>query len=307
MKYALVTLAGRSRGTVSIDEDQHTSIVAAKAKLLECLVIEEKFDLVWQNYFEFEMTLLECAQKYLATPALDHPRTDAERALFNRRLANLLSAARTYVEQVSSRHLPAVLPAAPCEAVSSAFSTQYDALLGYRVMEALRNHVQHFDMPIQSVTYPSHRVERKSGFGLAFTVNPCLRPADLRRNTKFKHAVLEELEEIGESVDLKPLVREYVQGLWVVHAQIRDALAPLISEWEATLELAKSTYIATCQGETSAFALAAVTVGDDDAYVTCVQVFTEFNDYRRFLEAKNAALDGLALRFVTNEAADDRP
>lgn len=306
MTYALVTLAGDSREVVFIDEAQHSSIVDAKASLLECLVIEEKFDLVWEDYFELEMTLLECAQRYLATPILDRSRADADRALFNRRLANLLSAARTYVEQVSSRHLPAVLPNVACGQISSAFSEQYDSLMGYRVMEALRNHVQHFDLPVKLVSYPSRRVDRKSGYGLAFAVNPCLRPKDLRRNPKFKRSILEELERVGKSVDLKPLVREYVQGLWTVHAQIRERLAAPIRAWEATLELAKSTYLASCGEEGSTFALAAVTFGEDGEQESCVEVFSEFNEYRRFLEAKNAALDTLALRYVTNEATDDK-
>ena len=76
---------------------------------------------------------------------------------------------------------------------------------------------------------------------------------------------------------------------------------------EAILELAKSTFLAGGNDERSAFALAAVTLREDDTYETSVHLPTQFNGYRRFLEAKNARLDNLALRYVTNETADGKP
>lgn len=300
-------MAGTSDRVVQISKSQHDATVEAKAALLECLFIEEKFDLVIENYLELEMTLLECALGYLAAPLLDNQRADTDRALFNRRLVNLLSGAGTYADQVRDRHVPRVLPEAGAAAIRAAFSKEHDDRLGYRAMVALRNHAHHFDAPVHLVTYPSRRVERQSGDVLAFTVNPCLQPEDLRRNPKFKRSVLKELDALGQSVDLKPLVRQYVEGLWAVHAQIRELVAPLIREWEAILELAKSTFLAGGNDERSAFALAAVTLREDDTYETSVHLPTQFNGYRRFLEAKNARLDNLALRYVTNETADGKP
>jgi len=306
MRYALVTLAGMSSRVVEISRSQHDATVEAKAALLECLFIEEKFDLVIENYLELEMTLLECALGYLAAPLLDNQRADNDRALFNRRLMNLLSSARTYAEQVAGRHVPRILPDADAAAIKLAFSKEYDDRLGYRAMDALRNHAQHFDAPVHLVTYPSRRVERQSDTVLAFTVNPCLRPEDLRRNRGFKPRVLKELETLGESIDLKPLVRQYVEGLWAVHAQIRELVAPRILEWEGILKLAKSTFLAGGNDERSAFALAAVQLREDDSYETSVHLPTQFNEHRQFLEAKNGRLDNLALRYVTGETADGK-
>jgi hypothetical protein len=157
------------------------------------------------------------------------------------------------------------------------------------------------------VTYPSRRVERQSGDVVAYTVSPHLRPGDLRPNSKFKRSVLKELEALGESIELKPLVRQFVEGLWTVHAQIRELVALPIQKWEATLKLAKSTFLAGGNDERSTFFLAAVTLREDATYETSVHLPPQFNEYRRFLEAKNARLDNLALRYVTNETADGKP
>lgn len=303
MRYVFAALPGSS-SPVEIPKSRYDATVEAKAALLECLFIEEKFDLLIENYLELERTLLECALGYLAAPLLDNHRADTDRAVFNRRLVNLLSSARTYADQVRDKHVPRILPDASAAAVKAAFSKEYDDRLGYRAMDALRNHALHFDAPVHLVNYPSKRVERQSDVVLAFNINPCLRTEDLRRNPKFKRPVLKELESRGESVDLKPLVRQYVEGLWAVHVQIRDVVAPLIREWEATLELAKTTFLSGGNDERSAFLLAAVVLRDDDTHEASISLAAKFNDYRRFLEAKNGRLDSLSMRYVTNETDD---
>ena len=89
-----------------------------------------------------------------------------------------------------------------------------------------------------------------------------------------------------------------------MHSQIRELVVPLSRQWEAILELAKSSFLAEGNDERSAFLLSAVVLGDDDTYEDIVSLNPQFNEYRRFLEAKNAHLDNLALRYVTNETAE---
>jgi len=303
LHYALTALAGAST-PVDIPEGRYEATVEAKSSLLECLFIEEKFDLLIENYLELEKTLLECALGYLAAPLLDNRRADGDRALFNRRLLNLLSSARTYADQVRDQHIPSLLPGAAAAAVKAAFSKEYDDRIGYRAMDALRNHALHFDAPVHLVNYPSKRVEKGSATALAFSVDPCLRTEDLRRNPKFKRTVLKELEARGQTVNLKPLVRQYVEGLWVVHAQVRELVAPRILEWETVLERAKSTFLLGGNDERSAFLLAASKLREDGTCETSTSLSDKFNEYRRFLEAKNGRLDSLSLRYVTSEADD---
>ena len=305
MRYCLVTLGAHK--PVSIPKARYDSIVKAKAALLVCLFIEEKFDLVVENYLELEMALLECTLRYLAHPRLDSRRAATDRALFNRRLVNLLSSAVTYAKQVEERHAPAVLSPDDASVIKAAFSKQRGNRLGYRAMNLLRNHALHYDVPVHLVEYPVRHVERESGNVVAFTVSPCLRPSDLRLNTGFSRPVLRELEALGESVELKPLLREYVEGLWTVHAQMRELVAQSIRTWEATLELANKTFLAGGNDERSAFLLSAVALRDDGTEEASVHVTAPFNEYRRFLEAKNAGLDNLSLRYVTSETSDGKP
>ena len=76
-------------------------------------------------------------------------------AIITRRLSNLLSAARLYVDQIAqdlhdafgSQHQVS-------NEIKVKLSTEYDARLGYRVMEAVRNMMQHRSLPIHRLSYP---------------------------------------------------------------------------------------------------------------------------------------------------------
>jgi hypothetical protein len=112
MRYALATHPGMSDRIVEIPKDRYEATVRARSNLLECLYMEEKFDLVIQDYLDWERALLEGGLGYLAAPVLNSQHAATDRAVFNRRLMNLLSSAKTYTEQVPGRHVPKVLPEA---------------------------------------------------------------------------------------------------------------------------------------------------------------------------------------------------
>ena len=71
-----------------------------------------------------------------------------DRVLTDRKIANLLSAARLYVDH-AKQHVHRILALDPVTTfdVGATLSTQYDLRFGYRCMEALRNYVQHRGLP----------------------------------------------------------------------------------------------------------------------------------------------------------------
>jgi len=66
----------------------------AKHQLIVFLGIEEKLDLLLENYAEYERCLFDLAFHRLLFQDLDWISAQGDRQLMNRRLANLLSAAR---------------------------------------------------------------------------------------------------------------------------------------------------------------------------------------------------------------------
>ncbi len=304
MDYGLTRMVLDSTAFVHISVDEYQKMKNAKDALFESLFIEEKYDLVVENYLEFEGSLLESVARHMILSGQDYRWFQMERSLFNRRLANLLSTARMYTHHVK-RHLTNIFATEEGEApdIGTLFSDQYDTRLGYRAMEQLRNFVQHRGFPVHAVTYNSRWTDGEKS-ELQFAVSPYLCPEDIRADRRFNKSVLEELEAFGERVDIKVLVRDYVEGIWAVHDKIRESLSPRIVLWEAALDGAFVRFQSQYPDEQSVIGLAAVARDERGQYSEPIQIFKEFLDYRRQLERKNGSLKNLVRRYVTSEIVE---
>ena len=92
------------RDIVEIDETEYTRIKAARENLFEALFLEEKIDLVMENYFEYETELLSLASRLMIFNDDDYFSMSRERNLISRRIVNLLTAGRIYLDQ-SIQHI----------------------------------------------------------------------------------------------------------------------------------------------------------------------------------------------------------
>lgn len=87
--------------SMPITAEQFNDIRAAKERLMFGVGIEEKLDLLLENYAEFERTLLNMALEYSIFPGKSQALLDGGTHLANRRMVNFLTTARLYLDQVS--------------------------------------------------------------------------------------------------------------------------------------------------------------------------------------------------------------
>ena len=106
------------------------------------------------------------------------------------------------------------------------------------MIEALRNYAQHRGLPVFQLQYNITFRPESSNNQLEHTITPSLCVTRLREEKGFKASVLNELEALGELIDLKPLVRQYMESIGRIHLFIRELLTHDIAKWDsATLEL----------------------------------------------------------------------
>jgi hypothetical protein len=98
MDYGLARLLLGSPKFVAITEDEYTDIRRRREILREALFIEEKFDLVVDNYLEFETDLLDSAAREMVRGVSSWTAFQGERNQMNRRIVNLLSSCRLYLD-----------------------------------------------------------------------------------------------------------------------------------------------------------------------------------------------------------------
>ena len=291
-----------SKAFTPITEEEYLKIKDARSALYECLFMEEKFDFLVENYLEFETTLLESTVHDMILQDQNYRWFNLERGLFNRRLANLLSAGRTYIDHMK-QHIDRIFHNRSINPfdINVELSKQYDLRFGYRCMETLRNYVQHCGFPVHMLSFQRNRVERQNKNLFQFAIIPYLRPKDLKEDDGFKKKILKEMEAMGEEIDLKFLVRDYMEGLSIVHSEVRKHVHQECAEWEYIISEAIERYKLNNPEEDTVLGLSAIIRTEEGLYKDDIALFMDFIDLRKYFEKKNNTLTNLTRRFATNE------
>jgi len=260
---------------VEISEVEYLKIIHSN-RVLRCgLSIEEKFEIMNSNLKEFELDVCNETMLNDAFKSMDYKGVFNFRILIERRLANLLTSTKTYVDQIPSAardsfdNQPEILNEA-----KKYFNEMYDASFEYRFMEMMRNHVQHNGIAIHTLEHASELTER----GVQKKVMVFSTQEQLAQNQKNKKAIL---KETPESVDLLQASKVYVSRLTDVHHRIRSLTSANVTFARNVFESAIARYESAggdCLG------LMAFT---KDTHHEPIQIALEFDDVRLMLLDKN--------------------
>jgi hypothetical protein len=302
MRYEVRRFLQNSSASSLLSPETFATIAAASDGLPSVLFIEEQFDLLIANYMELENDLLSMATSVMVVRP-DIPSIQRERNfIVNRRLLNLLSACRGYLDQTPHRlnalgHKDGSLVNA--SDFKSYASFEYDASLGYRVMEAMRNYTQHVGFPIE-VRYNRGWIGEGEHKKDRFAVMPYI-DVGLLENS-FKTEVQQELQKLGDKVGIMPMVRQYVASLGNIHDRVRKSLADHVASWEdAVLEAIRKFKTDNPKEQPSSLVAVGIS-GKDWEHITLLSPLERQIEYRRALAKRNGGLTTLALRYVTNES-----
>jgi hypothetical protein len=186
------------------------------------------------------------------------------------------------------------------EQLTQAFRTAYDESLGYRVMEALRNHIQHRAFPISAIQFSSEWQGDPSAPQARMRSRVVLR-LDMQglRESNFKRSVLQELEQAANGLhDITFFLREYIEHLGRVHECLRG-LCCEVEAWRQTITETISRY----QDFAGDGAIGIVAVAEDNAGAQAerVSIFAEPIRRLEHLRLKNRLLVNLSRRCISNE------
>jgi hypothetical protein len=303
MTYGITRTVFEEHRVLEITSARYSQISEAMRSILESLAIEEKFNLVLENFEEFEAELLRGALDRSLFAVDDWSQQMSELHRIGRRLANLLATCRLYVDQVP--HNLSNLFGPEAEATQN-FATwksrEYDARLGYRVLEAMRNYMQHRGLPVHAISHRAERREVANGSLLEHTLTPQIEPAQYREDGKFKAAVLTELERLGPQLALTPFVRQYIAGLGAVHKDLRALLSPEIARWDGIVEQVGAEFNAA--GAEDLTGLAVVRQEEDGVYHDIVHISPGPIVRRRWLQHKNRHVEHYERVLVVNRPTD---
>jgi hypothetical protein len=305
MEHRLQIMAAGHGTGVEITADEFANIAAVISRIHIAADIEEKLDLLLENYLEYEQELLALGLRFSVFPTFfDDQRVFSEIRVINRRVINFLTAARIYVDHVKHALSRYFEPGASGD-VSDLFAAEYKAHLEYRIVEALRNFSQHRGLPIHGLAWPSQWEDMNAPEQrLRFSVVPSVYVDELVDEGGFKASVLAELQASSKpSYPLTPILRRYVESLTSVHQQVRSLLSKQAElDHQALLEFRERAKIALREELTGL----AVTASDEDDQIKESHFVQERSWNRRAaLIRKNSDFSNLSRRYVSSERPGD--
>ena len=286
---------------VEIDQARFDEIAIAWANLRHVVNLEEGWDAIVQNYVELEKGLLDAAAANMILSNLDYHNFQDTRLAFAVKLTNLLSTCRAYLDH-TPRHLNRLVPAGhDTDAFKLATNREYDARFGYRFMEALRNFAQHSGLPLHGTTYDARwKEDTADGSGmLEFSVATNVVIDKLRGDKAFKQAVLADVTE--KELATEPLIRGYIEGLSMVHVELRERLKARIEDWMKTVRDAMAEFIETSgDPATSIIGLCAMQLAPRNEWKQTVPLVKDMLERLEMLQKRNRSLVNLTRRFVSS-------
>lgn len=299
MEYLLkVKVLGRTPDQ-PISEDQFKALCRARSTLSNALLMEEAYDLLVSNHQDFEEELAKISVEHMMRRRFSYEFMFADKAALSRRLANLLTAARIYVDQVPRYYARLMDDKNTLRYAREAMKREFDAHFAYRFMESYRNHVQHYSATVDSMMIGGARDQET--MHLAFTVEPYAIKAKLELNRKFKKLVLDQMDE---RVDLRKMARGYVACFSRIHHQLRAKGGDTINEARSLVEQAVAGY-AELQGGEKPVGLHAIH-RNGDTEIESFPLLLDWDDTRQWLVKRNKRLEDLGRHYITTQLGKDK-
>jgi hypothetical protein len=280
---------------VETTREQFEDIRCARNIQVEALYIEQKYDFVMENYLELEESILRCGLSDMLLGGRDRKEYSADTALFNRRIMNLLTAYKTY-DDTYVQHFNRIFlkDRAILRQAKQSFSEEYDSRVGYWMIPKIRNYVQHQGFPMHGSSYASRWMEDEHGIERSrHTVDLYISPQELSEG-KFSVEVRERLGRMREKVDLKFLIRDFMEGFSAAHTRNRDILVHRL-EWANAYisSVIEEFLVATCYKAAHSL----TSFGPEGR----VSVAHFANEQRLYLVKKNTRLSRLTDHYISNE------
>lgn len=296
MSFYLQTAVLAPTKALRITKKEFQEISLARELLVAAFPIEENFDLLIGNYLELENSAISIASNNMIRSFRGYQDGFEARSTLNRRVVNLLTTARQFVDQ-----LPKWIKACGLDPsfIREEQSLKYDADFEYRFMESLRNHVQHSGSAVHGVSMGGQWLPKGKRELQNHTTIPYSSRKLLEQDKNFKKKVL---AECPEKIDLLHASRVYIESLGAIQHSARKALEPAISTASSTTTNTIKRYRKF--SKSTAVGLTAYEKAGDNI-LQKIPVFIEWEEIRLELSKRNGTLTNLRRRFVSSKSLED--
>jgi hypothetical protein len=297
MKYALKVLALGHSKLVNITAEEFKALEKAQNVLSGFSNLTENYRIVLDAYNRVETVSHETALNHIIYGFSAYSGVLDTRVVINSALIGYLAAARYFLDS-TDKLLPHLLQPSDVSAFNKFRSEYYDANKEYCFIEALRNHVQHRDLPVDGIKYHNFVEDTKkhSVSDLVTAVSLYVMREKLEADEKFKKQALTDMP--GE-IDVIQCTRSHMAGLWALHDYLLKNHGVLAANARNVVGQARDKFNATING--SLLGLHAVAATDDGVIKEQVPLLLDWDDARLQFLKNVGNLKNLQKRYVSGK------
>ena len=315
MKFAINPLIGSTSQLQNIDEDEYQKIINARKCVLDILFFEAKFAYIIDNFYELETEALKKTLPILGSFESVSQIVD-DTHIFNRRIMNLLTTSRSYLDQASSDLKDIIVNN---DNLGQKFNKKSEQLREesfiYYFFWEFRNYIQHHSVPLSGnsrigntidqeniVTGIKRRVYERT---LEFTINvkelqddpEFFKYARKPKASSEKKSHLEKLNNFTDKLNIRPLIREYVSLLAEIHEEFRKQLALPFQQSETLLRDKIEYY---CQNKNPESCFEICKKDEAGNLIERFDIFLRPIERREKMLQKYSKLDAIVHQYVTS-------
>jgi len=297
MNYYLQRLALGKNKRIVMTEKEFNELKLAKDTLTNFFSLTENYRVVVESYRAVEKAKHDAELEHILYSRLGYDNFSDARVALNSPLVGYLASARYFLDS-TNKILPKSLSQAQVESFNKFRSNIYDTISEYRFVEALRNYVQHRELPVHNVTYHNY-VEDSNNIETSDKVSSLSLRAvrqNLREDKKFKKAALEGMPAV---IDIIYCIRFHMEGMWKLHDYLVRSHFELLDEARSVVSNAIERFEED-PGERS-FGLHAIASLSETEETEKVPLLLEWDDARRAALKRIGNLNNLNKRYVTGK------
>jgi hypothetical protein len=239
-QYYIIEYSIENSKKLNINRGKWDKIKQAKSVISHIRYIEQKYDLMISNYYEFERELLEQA---LDTSIRNPNRQSISLATLSlaRQIINLITSISLYIDHVKKRHI-GNLPFSDKkrETLLKELKDYQSNSNDLKFIRNLRNYVIHRDLPLDSYTMKSswEKLENEEVEKGGHLIIPTIQKDKLLKDRKFSTNVVEKMIEDSEKIDLRIPIRKTIEIISQFNKSFRQQIS---NDFQSAKDIIKET------------------------------------------------------------------
>ena len=256
----------------------------------------ENYRIVLDSYRTIESSLHNQSLNQLTLGFSGYKESLETRAKLNSAYIGYLSSIR-YFHDWSDRNLKKVLSQDQIEPFQAFRSSLYDSTPNYRFIEALRNFVQHRELPIEGIKH-HHFVENKDDHensDIVTAITSYISKEKLSQDKKFKKAALDDMPD---TINIVHCIRTHMSCIWKLYNYFFENHSNIATKSRETIENFRNRFSQEFDG--SLLGLEANSE-DDGNIIDTIPLLLNWDDARIEVQKEIGNLNNLHRRYVSGK------